>query len=664
MARLYHASRRQLNARMSRLRTLTTALLRALRQPGRWPSLLVSVARVVRAKGLRGLREGISWWGAQAAIAPAPASPPDAPNATPTVPWFLRADGPYRDWVRDHVDVSPARRAALEKALARLPHPLPQFVVGVLPACGSDERMAESLDSVRTQVYDSSRVHSLPLPGADASAATLLLRNAAADWVVFLREGDRLAPAALAEAALFAAEHPDADVLYSDEDCLTPEGIAFAPAFKPEFSPDLLDAADFTARLLLVRRDAFERLGGLRPGFEPAAEYDLSLRAAEAGLRFARIPKVLYRRRTENLTAPAAPTLASSDADTRRHHAARLALAESLARRGASRAVIRDGAAAGTFRVVYPLPEPRPLVSIIIPFRDRPELLRTCVESILTRTAYAPYEIILADNGSTETETHRLLARLATFPAVRVVRLEMPFNFSAINNAAAREARGEYLLLLNNDTQVISEDWLDSLLRQCARPGVGAVGATLLFPDGTLQHAGVALGVTGLAGHPWAGLREDEVPGGGWHRHAREVTAVTAACLMTPRTVWETLGGLDERFVVCGNDVDYCLRARRALGLRVLHAPDARLYHYETQSRDASKVLQQDLDMSAVSYGPHLGKTDPHFNPNLTVVTTRATLRTPGEPGEPEPPAPVGPLPPPAHPAHPHYTVKEALSLP
>ena len=604
------------------------------------------MVRVARQKGLRGLRDGVGWWAAQER-AVADIAPPPVPGeeGSPAIPWFLRPDGPYAAWARENVDPSAPRLAALRTAAERA-HPSgpPRFSVVLLPTCGDESVRDASLDSVRGQAYP---------PGCITAVLSPTTNGEDADWVAFLREGDRLAPGALAEVALAAAARPEADLFYSDEDCLLPDGTPVAPAFKPEFSSDLLDATPYACRLMVVRRDAFLRLGGLSGGEDlAAAEYDLALRAAEAGLVFVRIPKVLYRRAVETVD-DVTPSLLASDAAARAHRAGREALVRSLARRGESAAVVRDGETAGTFRISYPLPEPRPLVSILVPFRDRPDLLRVCAESILARTTYAPYELLLVDNGSETPETARLLARLASaFPdCVRVVRHDAPFNYSAINNAAAREARGDYLVLLNNDTEVITGDWLEQMLCHCARPGVGAVGATLLYPDDTIQHAGVVLGLTGLAGHAWAGLRDAEVPGG-WHRHARDVTAVTAACLMTPRAVWDALGGLDERFVVCGNDVDYCLRCARRAGLRVLHAPAARLYHYETQSRDAAKVLPQDLDMSALSYGPLLGRTDRYFSPNLTVATTRATLRLPGEPGEPEPPRPSGVVPAPLHPSH------------
>jgi O-antigen biosynthesis protein len=626
-----------------------TTLRLALRRPEQWLPLLRSVARVTREKGLTGLWEGIRYWHSQNRPADVVfASDAASPSTPPALPWFFRLDGPYAEWAREKVE-SPAARNAAQVALARLTM-APRFLVVVLPACAEDTHSSDTLDSLRAQAYDPAHVTVRTLSGiGSANAVNDAVRDAAPDIIAFIRDGDRLAPTALAEMALAFSNHPKADLVYTDEDCRTPDGVPFAPLFKPEFSPDLLDAVPFAARGMAIRRDAFLALGGLRSEVEDAAEYDLALRAAEAGRRFFRIPKPLYQRPATSV-AEAFPSLLSSDFAVRRHRAARRALTESLVRRGATGAVVQDGEQAGTFRVVYPLPEPRPLISIIVPFRDRPELLQDCVESILSRTNYAPYELLLVDNGSTEPTTARLLARLSAFPAVRVLRLEMPFNFSAINNTAAREALGEYLVLLNNDTRVISGGWLDEMLRQCARPEVGAVGATLYFPDGPLQHAGVVLGMTGLAGHVWAGLRDNEVPGG-WHRHTREVSAVTAACLMTPRTAWEELGGLDERFIVCGNDVDFCLRVRQS-GRRVLHVPTARLYHDETQSRDPDKVLPQDLAMSALSYGPYLGRTDPHYNPNLTVATTRATLREPGEPGEPMPHVPTIPVPPAAHPRH------------
>jgi O-antigen biosynthesis protein len=630
---------------MSRKKALTHALLRALRHPGQWPSLLLSTGRVLKQKGIGGLRDGIRIWDTQEQVAEEIAAEKAAeslPAETPRVPWFLQPDGPYPAWAKANVD-SADRLKELHTAMSQMPQ-APRFTLVLLPGI-TEISEGDGHDSAQISI----------VPGTDAATINEAVAKRASDWVAFLRAGDVLPTSALSEAAVAISENPTADIFYSDEDCLTWNGLPFAPQFKPEFSPDLLDAVPYTSHFLVMRRTVFQELGGVRAGYEDAAEYDVSLRASEAGKRFVRIPRILYRRRA-SLSAPS-PSLLLSSAITRQHGIARKVLSESLTRRGVTDAVVWDGATAGTFRVVYPLPEPRPLISIIVPFRDRPELLRACAESILTRTTYAPYELLLLDNGSVQEETHDLLEALTQFPQVRVVRHDAPFNYSEINNTAVRAAKGDYLVLLNNDTRVISADWLDDMLRHCARPEVGVVGATLLFPDNTIQHAGVALGLTGLAGHLWGGLREEAVPGG-WHQYTREVSAVTAACLMTRRSVWEAHGGLDERFIVCGNDVDYCLRVRRS-GLRVLHVPTARLYHDETQSRDASKVLPQDLDMSALSYGPHLGRTDPFYNPNLTVATTRATLRQPGEMTEPEPPEPTGPIPPPTHPAHPDWNQKE-----
>lgn len=280
-------------------------------------------------------------------------------------------------------------------------------------------------------------------------------------------------------------------------------------------------------------------------------------------------------------------------------------------------------------RVIFPIKN-NPTVSIIIPFRDKPELLQSCVDSIRQKTRHTHYEILLVDNNSSDPQTERLLTQWTKDePRCRILRYAEDFNFSKINNFAAQQASGEHLLFLNNDTVVINEDWLDEMLMHCVRLEVGAVGALLLYPNNTVQHAGIVLGMTGLAGHVYSGSVPEAAPHG-LLRFVRSVSAVTAACLMTKRELFISVGGMDEQLTVCGNDVDLCLRYLR-LGLRNIFTPFAKLYHYESTTRDPHKIPQGDFSRSIGAYAPMVASGDPYYNPNLTLMDVNARWRTQGE---------------------------------
>jgi O-antigen biosynthesis protein len=463
-----------------------------------------------------------------------------------------------------------------------------------------------------------SRIHRVTLSGATdlARALRVGLQAASGDFVGVLGAEDTLAPHALAAVALALGADPGLDVVYGDEDRLDSSGRRTGPFFKPDWSPDLLRSVDYLGRGVMVRRALLESVGGFREGFPGAEEYDLFLRVSEATEHIGHVPHLLYHRR-DALTGQVS-------------QAGRGALAEHLARRGEDAQVTVPGP--GRYRVRYAV-QGTPKVSIIVPFKDRPDLLKTLTDTLLSRTTYPHYELVLVSNNSVRPETFALLDTLTD---ARVVKRtwDFPFNYPAINNWAARQATGELLLFLNNDMEVVDPGWLTELVAQAQRPEVGAVGAKLLFPEGTVQHAGIVVGMTGMAGHPFWRLPDGPIATPFGHTEwVRNWLSVTSACVMIRRPVFESLSGFDERFLLCGSDVDLGLRLH-ARGLRVVCTPFARVVHHESASRRTDAIPEPDYWRSFTSYRPWLQRGDPYYNPNLTLLSGDCDLRRHPEDGE------------------------------
>jgi GT2 family glycosyltransferase len=386
------------------------------------------------------------------------------------------------------------------------------------------------------------------------------------DFVAVVECGDRLAPSALFELATSACEQPDVDVLYTDEDRQGGRGTRCDPDFKPDWSPDTLLETNYIGALCALRRELVESVGGLRPEFSAAALYDLILRCTARAAVVHHVPRVLYHRRTPRVLDPVQECRALQD---------------HLQRTGTD-ATVRPGAAPGTYDVARAIGV-QPLVSVLIPNRDQPEMLRRCVESLF-KSSYPNVEILIAENGSQLPATFALYEELERRGPVQVLNWARPFNYSAINNFAARHAGGEVLVLLNNDTEVINPDWLERMLEHTLVPEVGAVGAKLYYPTGEIQHAGVIVVPPGHPTHAQVVLSPD-APSSARRLHAvHNVSAVTAACLMMRRSVYDEVGGLDEAFPVAFNDTDLCLRLR-AKGYRIVWTPHAELRHFESATR-------------------------------------------------------------------------------
>jgi len=459
------------------------------------------------------------------------------------------------------------------------------------------------------------RIRPLAVHSTDAaSMLTAACRESTGQFVAVLGPADILDPGALGALVREAGRAP-AGVVYADEDRVDEAGRRFGPHFKPAWNQDLLFAWNYLGRPTLIERARVEAAGGFEPSASPAHELDLLLKvtAALPSEQIRHVPAVLCHRLSPG--GPASPPPAPHGSP----EASAKVLATFLERRTPGATVASEGP---YFRPVFPLPPELPLVSIVIPTRDRLPLLRECLDSLLGKTDYPRFEILVVDN---DTKDHDALAYLAELGApVRVIRHPGAFDHSALNNRAVAEARGSVLVLLNNDTTVKNAAWLTEMVRLVLRPEVGAVGAKLFYPDGSLQHAGVIVGMNGVAGHAFGGLRPGEEGYFGRERLTHEYSAVTAACLCIRRSVFEEVHGLDaDRFPVNFNDVDLCLRLR-ARGYRILYCAAAELEHHESASRrndDGSPIRE------AASATPRFKERwseeledDPFYNPNLSLA--------------------------------------------
>ena len=446
--------------------------------------------------------------------------------------------------------------------------------------------------------------------GGIAAATNTALGLASGEFVAFLDQDDELTPSALASVAGAIAAAPDADLLYSDEDKIDDAGERFDPLFKPEWSPDLLLSFAYVCHLTTVRRSLLEELGGLRSAFDGSQDYDLSLRASERARRIVHVPEVLYHWRS-------LPSSAASGAAAKpyAYEAGRRAVEDALHRRGEEAVVTNHPAFPGRYHVRR-LPRGRPLVSIIVPFRDEPALLATCAASLRADPGYDNIELVLVDNGSELPETEALISRLADEPGVRLTRSPGPFNWAAINNAAARESSGELLLFSNNDIEARVPGWLGAMVGHAQRDEVGAVGARLVYPDGAIQHAGVVIGLGGIAGHVLRGLPADHPGYNSMAISTRDCSVVTGACMMVRRDVFESVGGFDELLPVAFNDVDFCLKLRE-LGLLIVYTPLAELVHHESRSRGHTDDVFEEQRIRA-RWGHALRAGDPYMNVHLS----------------------------------------------
>jgi O-antigen biosynthesis protein len=512
-------------------------------------------------------------------------------------------------------------RAALESVLAQL---YPHWELCAADDASPDPRVREVL---REYARRDPRVK-LALRernGHIAEASNSALALATGEYVALLDHDDALAPDALFQLALAALRDPDAGVIYSDEDKIDDLGRRSEPYFKPDWSPDSFLARMYVGHLLALKRELVEAVGGFRPGFEGSQDYDLVLRATERTERVHHIPRVLYHWRIHPDS-----TAAETGAKAYAYEAGRRAIEEAIARRGEPGRV-EQLPEPGSYVVRYAIREHRK-VEVIVPTRDHGEDVERVLGSVFANASYPAFEVLLIDNGSTDPASLATFARwAASEPRVRVVRYDVPFNFARINNFGVAQTDGAYLLFLNNDTEVLTPDWMEAMVEQAQRPSIGAVGARLLYPDGTVQHAGVVTGIGGVAGH--AHKYADGESGGYFNtlRTTNNYSAVTAACMMVRRDAFLAAGGFDERLAVAFNDVDLCLKLR-ALGLYNVYLAHVRLVHHESKSRgyedDPEKQARFEAERRLMEERWRTGeRADPHYSAHLSLDAEDFSLR-------------------------------------
>jgi len=452
------------------------------------------------------------------------------------------------------------------------------------------------------------------------------LAMAEGDYIALLDHDDEITIDALYENAKVINQTPNAGLIYSDEDKLDMKGQRVEPYFKPDYSPDLLHTNNYICHFTVIKTDIAKEIGGFREGLDGSQDHDIIIRAAAAAERIVHIPKILYHwRKIPGSTAVA------YDSKSYAWEAGRKAVEDQL-RKDETGVRVEFGLLKGTYRVFREIID-KPLVSIIIPFKDKPDLLESCLNSILNRSSYTNFEIIGVSNNSELPETHERMAQYAARDQrIRFVERNVPFNFSAICNYGAQQAKGEYLLLLNNDIEIISPDWIERLLEHAQRDSVGAVGGKLLFPDGTVQHAGVVAGMVGAAGHPHKFFPDNHIGYHGRLQMVYNVSAVTGAMLMVSAEKYQQVGGLDEdNLAVAYNDVDFCLKLINQGYLNVF-TPHAKATHHESISRgyeDTDEKLQRLLKEQRHfldTWSDFLTKGDPFYNPNLSLKNERFSL--------------------------------------
>lgn len=562
----------------------------------------------------------------------------------------------YSRWVRLYDTISPGDRGAILADIGGFAsRPLISIVMPVFNPPEAFLRAA--LDSVRGQLYpdwqlciadDASTLPHVgrvlneyavrdpriawvrrPENGGISAASNSALALAAGTFTALLDHDDTLPVHALYLLAREVLRHPGADLIYSDEDKLDRRGRRYDPYFKSDWNPDLFLAQNMISHLGVYRTALIREVGGFRPEYDGSQDYDLALRLIERTdpERIRHIPHILYHWRST-----AGSTAGNAQAKPYALAAARNAVADHWRRCGIrARQAPPDGR---PYREIRHDLDDEPLVSVIIPTKDRADLLSRCVHGVLSATDYQNLEVLIVDNLTTEPAAQQYLKQISTDPRVRVMRYRQPFNFSLLNNRAVEQASGEILLFLNNDTEVVARDWLRHMVANARRPEVGAVGAKLLYPNGRVQHGGVILGFGGVAGH-FHLRRRCEDPGYFSRAQLQQnLSAVTAACLAMRRTVFAEIGGFDAaNLAVAYNDVDLCLRLRER-GYLIVWTPLALLVHHESASRGSDlapthqpRFLRESAYMRA-RWGTTLDE-DPYFNPNLSLDDTMIALAFP-----------------------------------
>jgi len=547
----------------------------------------------------------------------------------------------YQNWIRNN---EPSKTQLEQQR--KQPPPRKPLISIVVPCYQTPlARLQELIDSVQSQTYSHWQlclVLPRPITGEIEDYLTLTsqtdsriklifldsnlgiagntnkaIENAGGEFIAFLDHDDTLAPFALYEVAQAVNQSPKVELIYSDEDKLSDNGRSrHSPHFKPNWSPDLLRSYNYITHLLVVKRSLLETIGPLQSKYDGCQDYDLTLRASEKAQEIVHIPKILYHwRQHEHSTSvnpSAKPEVASLVVKVVQDHI------ERIGRQG----TVQEGPFYGAVKVQYELLA-SPLISIIIPNHDHPEDLGRCLSSILDKSTYRNYEIIVMENHSQRPETFELYSEYKK-RGIKVVPWEKPFNYSEVNNDAAAKAKGEILLFLNNDIEVISPDWLEQMLMHLQYPEVGVVGAKLHYNDGSIQHAGVILGIGGIAGHSHKHFPQNDPGYYGRLQVVQNLSAATGACLMTKRTAFEGVRGFDTELPIAFNDIDFCLKIRQR-GYLIVWTPEARLYHHESKTRgyedtfEKQKRFLAEIEHFNKKWSDTIRNGDPYYSPNLTL---------------------------------------------
>ena len=560
---------------------------------------------------------------------------------------------PYSKWIERHLPT----KGELEKE-RRTKFDFQPMISIVVPAYKTPEKYLRRLvESLQEQTYSNWELCFSDGSGAESPLTDLLkelsakdkrikyvshdealqisentnsaIEIAAGDFIAFADHDDELTPNALFECVKALNDRPQTLVIYTDEDKMSMDGHKFfQPHFKPDYNPDLLCTVNYICHLFVVSRKVIEKTGGLRSEFDGAQDYDFVFRCVETvkDEEIYHIPKILYHWRChEDSTAE------NPESKLYAFEAGKRAVQEHYNRTGIKAEVLK-GEYLGLYRTKF-IRDYDPLISIIIPNKDHIDDLKRCMDSIEQNSTYKNYEYIIVENNSTDPATFEYYKKLeAENPKVHMVYWDGIFNYSAINNYGASFAKGEYLLLLNNDTEIINPDCLEELLGYCMRSDVGAVGARLYYEDDTIQHAGVVIGFGGIAGHCFVMQKRGTT--GYCHRIicAQDYSAVTAACMMVKRSAFDAVGGLSEELAVAFNDIDFCMKLRQA-GYLIVYNPYAELYHYESKSRGLEdtpeKVARFNKEIATFEkkWPDILRDGDPYYNPNLTLKSQDFSLK-------------------------------------
>lgn len=564
-------------------------------------------------------------------------------------------DAPYPNWIKKFDTLTDEMRATMYTQATLFNHQ--PLISVIMPVYNSNLNFLEqAINSVRKQIYpnwelciadDASSNPKVRIflehcaqqdkrikivfhetNGHISAASNSALAIAQGEWIALLDHDDMLAEHALFCVIQAINQHPVCRIIYSDEDKIDESGVRSDPYFKCDWNPDLFYSHNMISHLGVYHADLIRQVKGFRIGFEGSQDYDLALRCIEhiTPAQIHHIPRVLYHWRIHGES-----TAYSIETKPYAIQAGENAINEHFQR--------QDIAAQATstecgYRVRYALPERLPLVSLIILTRNQYKLLYKCVQSILAKTTYPSYEVLIVDNGSDDAATLRFLKKISTKPNFQIIRDKRPFNYSALNNVAVKLAKGEIIGLLNNDIEVINPDWLSEMVSHALRSDVGPVGARLWYADNTLQHAGVILGINRLAGHAHRFLPRNHTGYCGRANLTQSFSAITGACMLVRKSIYQALGGFNEtELQVACNDVDFCLRARAA-GYRVVWTPYAELYHHESSSRGADdtpeKIARSVKEIAYMQqHWSEILQHDPAYSPNLTIYHEDFSLAWP-----------------------------------